>query len=104
MKLMSRHAERNPSILSSTEASQPIVILGICGGLLSAAAAAVSRNIAELIEVGSFLAGITCRVAVAISRRAVEIDDENGSWAFTAMGDVVSQLPTILEQFNRNQV
>lgn len=79
-------------------------MLGICGGLLAAAAAAVARNLAELIEAASFLAGVTCRVAAAVSRRAVQIEDGTGSWAFSTVGNIVTQLAPILEQFHRVQV
>lgn len=64
----------------------------------------MARNVAELIEVAIFLAGVNCRVAVAISRRAMQIEDGTGSWAFSAVGKIAAQLPLILEQFHRDQV
>ncbi|KAM7216845.1 hypothetical protein V8F06_007822 [Rhypophila decipiens] len=95
------HAESNPTLLSGTT---PVVCLGICGGLLPAAVAAVATNVSQLVQVGSYLAGINCRVAAAISRRSVQIEDDTaGSWAFSALGGVVPQLPSILDKFHREQ-
>ncbi|RYO88710.1 hypothetical protein DL764_008697 [Monosporascus ibericus] len=89
--------KNNPALLSS---STPLLSLGICGGLLPAAAAAVATNVGELIEVGSYLAGINCRVAARISRRSIQIEDGTGSWAFSVLGKVVSELPKLLAQFH----
>lgn len=97
-----RHAENDPALLDS---STPLLSLGICGGLLPAAAVAVATNIHELIEVASYLARVNCRVAVAISRRSLEIESGTGSWAFSVLGkDIVAQLPDILKDFHREQV
>lgn len=95
------HAENDPALLDS---STPLLSLGICGGLLPAAAVAVATNIHELIEVASYLARVNCRVAVAISRRSLGIESGTGSWAFSVLGkDIVAQLPDILKQFHREQ-
>nr|A0A455M7S4.1 RecName: Full=Non-reducing polyketide synthase atnG; Short=NR-PKS atnG; AltName: Full=Arthripenoid biosynthesis cluster protein G [Arthrinium sp.]AYO60880.1 NR-PKS AtnG [Arthrinium sp.] len=94
------HAENDPALLDS---STPLLSLGICGGLLPAAAVAAATNIHELIEVASYLARVNCRVAVAISRRSIEIESGPGSWAFSVLGSAVAQLPDILEDFHREQ-
>lgn len=100
--MIPRHAENDPALLDS---STPLLSLGICGGLLPAAAVAVATNIHELIEVASYLARVNCRVAVAISRRSLGIESGTGSWAFSVLGkDIVAQLPDILKQFHREQV
>ncbi|KAI8933688.1 hypothetical protein NX059_009407 [Plenodomus lindquistii] len=95
------HAESDPAVL---DGSTPLLSLGICGGLLPAAAVAVATNIHELVEVASYLARVNCRVAVAISRRSMEIESGTGSWAFSVLGKVVAQLPDILKDFHREQV
>lgn len=64
----------------------------------------MATNVAELIEVASFLAGVNCRVAVAISRRSIQIEDGKGSWAFSAVGEIGAQLPLILEEFHSTHV
>ncbi|KAH8592115.1 hypothetical protein B0O99DRAFT_689896 [Bisporella sp. PMI_857] len=98
------HVETNPLLLTSEDNSPQILALGICGGLLTASAAAVAKNVTELIEAATYLSGVACRVAVAISRRSVQIEDDTGSWAFSTLGaNVVGQLPSILDQFHRNQ-
>jgi hypothetical protein len=104
MNCVSRHAESDPSLLLGDKSSRPILTLGICGGLLPAAAAAVATNVAELIEVATFLAAVTCRVAVQISRRSMQIEDGTGSWAFSALGKIVTQLPSILDQYHKIEV
>ena len=104
MDYFPRHAESDPTLLIDDKNSPPILALCICGGLLPAAAAAVATNVSELIEVASFLAAVACRVAVQISRRSIQIEDNTGSWAFSALGKIVTQLPSILDQFHRSQV
>ncbi|KAF7503263.1 hypothetical protein GJ744_004054 [Endocarpon pusillum] len=101
---LSRHAEIDPSITTQNGTSRQTLLLGICGGLLPAATAAASTNVAELIQVASFFVGLNCRVAVAISRRSVEIENDKGSWAFSALGSVVTQLPSILDHFHEEEV
>lgn len=100
-----RHTESNPSILSSGENAPQVLTLGVCGGLLAAAAASIATTVSELVELASLLAGITCRVAVEISRRAINIEDDvDGSWAFSVLGTIVPDLPSILDQFHEAQV
>lgn len=85
--------------------SQPVISLGICGSLLPAAAAAVANDIGELIEVSTFLATVACRLAIQVARRSIQIEDDiSGSWAFSALGEVVTKLPSILRQFHEDQV
>jgi len=88
----------------SSDHSSSVISLGICGSLLPAVAAACANDVDELIEVSTFLAGVACRVAVQIARRSIQIEDESGSWAFSTLGEIVTQLPSILEQFHENQV
>ncbi|KAI0202479.1 putative polyketide synthase [Astrocystis sublimbata] len=95
------HAENDPALLSN---STPLLSLGICGGLLPAAAAAVATNVNELVEVASYIAGINCRVAAAISRRSIQVEDSTESWAFSVLGKVVGELPKILAQFHRDNL
>lgn len=81
-----------------------VVALSISGSMLAAAAAAVSTDISDLIEVGTYLAVVSCRQAVQIRRNALEIDNTGGYWAFTALGKIVNQLPSILGDFHHDQV
>jgi Starter unit:ACP transacylase in aflatoxin biosynthesis len=100
----SRHAERDPSLLIGNDNSQPVISLGICGSLLPAAAAAVANDVGELIEVSTFLATVACRLAVQVTRRSMQIEDDGGAWAFSTIGEIVTQLPSILEQFHEDLV
>jgi len=72
--------------------------------MLAAAAAAVANDVGELIEVATFLAVVSCRQAVEIRRRGIKIEHESGDWAFSALGEIVTQLPSILDRFHENQV
>jgi zearalenone synthase, nonreducing iterative type I polyketide synthase len=98
----SRHAETDPSLLIGN--SSPVIALSISGSMLAAAAAAVANDVGELIEVATFLAVVSCRQAVEIRRRGMKIEHDSGDWAFSALGEIVNQLPSILSQFNENQV
>ena len=72
--------------------------------MLAAAAAAVANEVSELVEVATFLAVVSCRLGVQIGLRGREIEADDGSWAFSAMGDVISKLPSILSHFHTDQV
>ena len=88
----------------SVGAWSTVVALSISGSLLAAAAAAVSNDIGDLIEVGTYLAVVSCRQAIQIRRRAIELEDEDGYWGFTALGEIVDKIPSILNHFHRDQV
>src|SRR4051812_48027425 len=97
-----RHAELDSSIL--IDKLSTVVALSISGSMLAAAAAAVANGIEELIEVATYLAVVSCRQAIEIRRRGIEIEDSSGDWAFFALGDIVGQLPSILGQFHEDEV
>ena len=101
-KCDSRHAETDPSLLIGI--LSPVIALSISGSMLAAAAAAVANDVGELIEVATFLAVVSCRQAVEIRRRGIKIEHESGDWAFSALGEIVTQLPSILDRFHENQV
>ena len=84
--------------------SPPVIALGISGSLVSATAAGVANDVAELIEVATYLARVSCRHAISIRRRSIKIEEGNGDWAFSALGEIVAQLPSILERFHKDQV
>ena len=84
--------------------SSPLIGLGISASLLPVAAAAVANDVEELIEVAIFLAVVSCRLAVQIRRRGIQIEDGPGDWAFSAVGEAIVQLPYDLERFHEEQV
>jgi hypothetical protein len=84
--------------------SSLVIALSISGSMLAAAAAAVANDVGELIEVATFLAVVSCRQAIEIRRRGISIEDDSGNWAFSALGEIVTQLPSILDQYHENQV
>lgn len=84
--------------------SSTVIALSISSSMLAAAAAAVANDVDELIEVATFLAVVTCRQAVQIKLRGLQIEHGNGNWAFSALGEIVAHLPLILDNFHRDQV
>jgi hypothetical protein len=99
-----RHAERDPSLLVDNDNLPPVIALSICGSLLPAAAAAVANDVDDLIEVSTFIATVAFRMAVQVTRRAMAIENNSGAWAFSALGEIVTQLPSALEKFHEDQV
>jgi hypothetical protein len=104
MSYNSRYAEKDPSLLMGSLSSPPVIALSISASLLPAAAAAVANDVDELIEAATFLAVVSFRLAVQIRRRGDQIESENGEWAFFALGEIVAQVPSILEHFHKDQV
>lgn len=72
--------------------------------MLAAAAPAAASNVDELIELGTYLAVVSCRMGVHIKLRGIQIEADNGCWALSAAGEVVNQLPMILGQFHQEFV
>ena len=100
----SSHAERDPSLLVDNHKLPPVIALSICGSFLPAAAAAVANDVGELIELSTFIVGVAFRMAVHITRRALRIENGSGTWAFSALGEIATQLPSIIEQFHEKEV
>lgn len=99
-----RHAEKDPLLLIGNDNSSPVIALSISSSMLAAAAAAVANDVGELIEVATFLAVVTCRQAVQIRLRGIQIENNNGDWAFSALGEFVTDLPLVLDNFHKDQV
>jgi hypothetical protein len=74
--------------------------LGLCTGLLPAAALAGSRNISELIVISLETIGVCFRLALEIYRRTRRIEDVPGHWAYTVLGVPVQEMNAILEDFH----
>jgi hypothetical protein len=99
-----RLAEKDPLLLMGIDNSSPVIALSISSSMLAAAAAAVANDVGELIEVATFLAVVTCRQAVQIRLRGIQMEDGSGDWAFSALGEIVTHLPLILDNFHRDHV
>nr|A0A6F9DYX9.1 RecName: Full=Non-reducing polyketide synthase men2; Short=NR-PKS men2 [Menisporopsis theobromae]CAB3277416.1 Men2 [Menisporopsis theobromae] len=96
-------AELNPSILTGGQQSaDPTYVVGICGGLLPAAATATARDINELLDIGRKLVAVAFRLGVAQWRRAMDIEGKPGRWAVTIVNVPAKQIRTILDAFNED--
>lgn len=96
------HVENEPSILG--EYGPEVQILGICIGLLPAAATAIARDIFDLLYVGCEIVALTFRVAVAIIRRTKQIDQSPGHWASLILGTSVAKVEEHLKEFHISRV
>jgi hypothetical protein len=78
--------------------------LGLCTGLLPAAALTGSKNISDLISISVETIAICFRLALELYRRTRRIEDVPGHWAYTVLGVSAQELDTILEDFHRSKV
>ncbi|KAJ0418711.1 hypothetical protein BJY00DRAFT_175444 [Aspergillus carlsbadensis] len=90
--------ENDPSLLG---ASSKVMALGLCTGLLPAAALAGSKNIADLISISVETIAICFRLALELYRRTRRIEGLPGHWAYTVLGVSAQDMDTILEDFHR---
>ncbi|KAL2831415.1 hypothetical protein BDW59DRAFT_157843 [Aspergillus cavernicola] len=92
--------ENDPSLLGS---SSNVTALGLCTGLLPAAALAGSRNISDLISISVETIAICFRLALQLYRRTRQIEDVPGHWAYTILGVPVQEMNIILDDFHHSK-
>ncbi|KAL3471498.1 hypothetical protein BJX99DRAFT_263248 [Aspergillus californicus] len=92
--------ENDPSLLGSSSA---VTALGLCTGLLPAAALAGSQNIPDLISIGTDTVAICFRLALELYRRTRRIEDAPGHWAYTILGVPAQEMNTILKEFHSSK-
>ncbi|PCG98961.1 Acyl transferase/acyl hydrolase/lysophospholipase [Penicillium occitanis (nom. inval.)] len=93
--------ENDPSLLGS---SSKVTALGLCTGLLPAAALAGSHNITELILISTETIAICFRLALELYRRTRRIEETPGHWAYTVLGVPVQEMDDILREFHDSVV
>ena len=79
-------------------------MLGLCTGLLPVAAAAVAKDINELLKFGLEIIAISVRLAQEITLRSMRIETTSASWAYSIVGATVEESQAVLEKFHQNQV
>ncbi|KAE8554282.1 hypothetical protein EYB25_002820 [Talaromyces marneffei] len=89
--------ENDPSLLGS---SSKVTALGLCTGLLPAAALAGSQNITELIVIGTETIAVCFRLALELYRRTRRIEETPGHWAHTVLGVPAREMDVILKEFH----
>lgn len=79
-------------------------MLGLCTGLLPAAAAAVAKDLNELLKYGLEIIAVAVRLAQEITLRSTRIEKTPASWAYTIVGATVEDSQAVLERFHQTQV
>ena len=78
--------------------------MGLCTGLLPAAAAAAAIDTNDLLSFGLEIVAISFRLTHAIIVRSSRVETEPGSWSYTVIGIKHDLLQTNLDDFNNAQV
>ncbi|KAL4952403.1 hypothetical protein BDW69DRAFT_185487 [Aspergillus filifer] len=81
--------------------SSSVTALGLCTGLLPAAALAGSRNITDLVSISIETVAVCFRLALQLYRRTRRIEEAAGHWAYTILGIPVKEVNSILDDFHR---
>ena len=82
----------------------PLHILGLCTGLLPAAAALISSNVTDLFTYGLEMVAMSIRMAHELSVRSEMVDETPGSWAYSLVGATASEIEQTLKSFHKAQV
>ncbi|MCJ1479554.1 hypothetical protein MMC13_008240 [Lambiella insularis] len=94
------HSENDPSILEANPSSE-IHIIGLCTGLLPAAAAATARSTGELLRLAPSIICIALRLALEADLRSSQIEETTQSWAAIVPGVPVIEQQSALDEFHR---
>jgi hypothetical protein len=95
-------AQRDPRILGSEH--NPVHMVGLCTGLLPAAAAAISQNPAELFDVSLLILSVVIRLATEIEKRSRLIDNTPGSWGYLVTSLSAQRQQEVIDAFHAEQV
>ncbi|KAL8701306.1 MAG: hypothetical protein Q9201_004977 [Fulgogasparrea decipioides] len=93
-------SENDPSILEAKPSSE-IHIIGLCTGLLPAAAAATARSTDELLRLAPSIISIALRLALEADLRSSQIEETNQSWAAVVPGVAASEQQSALDEFHK---
>lgn len=79
-------------------------MVGLCTGLLPAAAVSASRNPAELFDISLFILAVVVRLATEIERRSRLIDNTPGSWGYLVTSLPAERQQEAIDAFHAQQV
>ena len=96
------HSEQDSSILEAQPSSE-IQIIGLCTGLLPAAAAATARSTGELLQLAPNVICIALRLALEADIRSSQIEETTQSWAVIVPGFAASE-QSALDDFHQQTV
>ena len=80
--------------------SESTTHLGLCTGLLPAAAAVVAGNTSQLLQYGLEIVAISFRLTHEIILRSRRVETEPGSWSYTVVGIKHEQAQAMLDDYN----
>lgn len=78
--------------------------MGLCTGLLSAAAAAASRSVSDLLKIAPEIVCISLRVALEAQHRSAQIEKSTESWAVVIAGISAAEQQEALDEFHKSHV
>ncbi|KAK1580585.1 LOW QUALITY PROTEIN: polyketide synthase [Colletotrichum navitas] len=94
------HAEQDPTIVNWNHNSTRIQALGLCTGLLPAAALAAAQDIQDLAHLALLMVGVAFRLRIELHRRSTRVEAENGIWGYLVVGQTVDEIESALDGFH----
>ncbi|KAK8134346.1 hypothetical protein PG984_006358 [Apiospora sp. TS-2023a] len=92
-------ALKEPSILNPTSTDSEVSLVGISGGLFSAAAVPVATNLETLQQACLEAAKVFCRVCNLSLEQSRAMEDQSGAWGWAVLGLSPEELAKALEKF-----
>ncbi len=99
-----RSRESNNITLYDPASTSTTYLVGLCTGLLPAAALASSKSITQLLELAPEIACISLRLGLEASRRSAQIEDSHESWATLLSRVSLQEQREVLRQFHDTHV
>ncbi|KAE9372741.1 putative polyketide synthase [Stipitochalara longipes BDJ] len=94
------YVENDPTLFGT---SSPVHALGLCTGLLPAAALAASRSTNELLRLGIEILHVLFRLALETTRRSRQIEEAPGCWGFVVTSTSSADQQAIIDEFHKTQ-
>lgn len=79
-------------------------MLGLCTGLLPAAAAVTAGSTGELLELGPEILRVSLRLALEADNRSAQLEQSRESWAFVVPGVSTAQVQETIDTFHKKMV
>ena len=95
--------ENNTSIFD-VSSSRRTYLVGLCTGMLPAAALAVSNSTSQLLKISPEIVRLSLRVGIKASRRSMQIEQCSDSWAIAIPGMTPQEQQVTLDQFHAEHV
>jgi len=103
ISLCNRSREENDEYIFDARSSRTYLV-GLCTGLLPAAALAATTSTSQLLKLAPEIVRISLRLGIEATRRSLLIERSSESWATVVSGISAREQQDILDQFNRESV